>query len=47
MDSAPTQFIFPAIESGALQAVHRLLVGDPGLVCVRNTAPDGDLETPL
>jgi ankyrin repeat protein len=40
MAIAATQAIFPALESGDLDAVRRLLDEDPGLVHVRHADPD-------
>jgi ankyrin repeat protein len=44
---AATQLIFPAIESGDLDAIRRLLDEDPGLVHVRHADPKTHHLTPL
>jgi uncharacterized protein len=47
MGIATTQGIFPALESGDLDAIRRLLEEDPGLVHVRHADPDVHHWTPL
>jgi uncharacterized protein len=47
MGIATTQAIFPALESGDLDAIRRLLEEDPGLVHVRHADPDVHHWTPL
>ena len=47
MGIAATQAIFPALESGDLDGVRRLLDEDPGLVHVRHTDPHLHHWTPL
>ena len=47
MGIAATQAIFPALESGDLDGVRRLLDEDPGLVHVRHADPDLHHWTPL
>lgn len=47
MGTATTQAIFPALESGDLDAIRRLLDEDPGLVHVRHADPNIHHWTPL
>jgi ankyrin repeat protein len=47
MGIAATQAIFPAIEAGDLDMVHRLLEEDPGLAYVRHADPELHHWTPL
>lgn len=47
MGIVTTQAIFPAIESGDLDAIRRLLDEDPGLVHVRHADPEVYHWTPL
>jgi ankyrin repeat protein len=45
--SSSTQLIFPAIESGDIDAVRKLLDADPQLISVRTVEGDPDHFTPL
>jgi ankyrin repeat protein len=47
MGIATTRAIFPALESGDLDAIRRLLEEDPGLVHVRHADPEVHHWTPL